>query len=227
MTIRCIAFDLDDTLWECHPVIERAEHRFYEWLKTVYPKICQKYSEAALIEHRMIFMRSRPDMRHDLTLLRKNWMKSLADEVDYAHDFIEEGFEVFWLARNEVNFFEGTLELLEGLSSRYSLGVISNGNADVHHIGVGHLFDFTLSSEKAGVSKPTPDIFHQAVKLSNFDIDETIYVGDDPKRDVLGAQQAGMKAVWFNPKMQPWPGGQAPFAVIRHLSELENVVKSV
>lgn len=227
MTIRCIAFDLDDTLWECHPVIKRAELKFYKWLKIYYPKISQKYSEAGLITHRMAFMQSHPDNRHDLTYLRKRWMELLADEAGYDYKLVESGFEVFWLARNDVTFFDGTLEILEELSDRYSLGVISNGNADVHHIGVGHLFDFVLSSEVAGVSKPHQDIFHQAVNLSNAEIHETVYVGDDAKRDILGAQNAGMDAVWFNPTLQPWPGGKTPFAVIQHLKELEDKISDL
>ncbi len=228
MTIRCIAFDLDDTLWECHPVIERAEHRFYEWLQSYYPKISQKYSEAELITHRMDFMHSHPDNRHDLTTLRKLWMKQLANEVEYDlkkhHSFIEDGFEVFWLVRNEVTFFKGTMDILEQLSANYSLGVISNGNADVHHIGIGHLFDFVLSSEAAGVSKPHPNIFDQALNLSNTEKHETVYVGDDPKRDVLGAHGAGIHAIWFNPSLKPWPGGQTPTAVIQHLGQLEDKI---
>lgn len=227
MTIRCIAFDLDDTLWQCHPVIKHAEQRFYDWLKIVYPKICKKYSEDTLITHRVAFMQSQTDLHHDLTSLRKSWMKQLVNEFNYDHSLIEKGFEVFWLARNEVTFFDGTLDVLGDLAKCYSLGVISNGNADVHHIGVGHLFDFTLSSETAGVSKPHPDIFHQAIDLSGFDIDETIYVGDDPKRDVIGAQQAGMKAIWFNPDQKEWLEEHTPPTQIKHLSELEDKIKDL
>lgn len=227
MTIRCIAFDLDDTLWQCHPVIQRAEQRFYDWLKIVYPKICEKYSEEALIKHRIAYMRCHSKLHHDLTTLRKSWMKQLANEFNYNYSRIKEGFDVFWLARNEVTFFDGTLSVLENLAKRYSLGVITNGNADVHHIGIGHFFDFTLSSETAGVSKPHQDIFHQAINLSDFTIDETIYVGDDPKRDIIGAQQAGLKAIWFNPQQQKWPEKLMPSAEIQHLSELEDKIKDL
>jgi len=227
MTIRCIAFDLDDTLWECHPVIKRAEQCFYDWLKIVYPKICQKYSDVALIEHRIAYTQSQADFHHDLTTLRKSWMGLLADEFGYSHALVDSGFEVFWLARNEVTFFDGTIGILEDLASRYSLGVITNGNADVHHIGVGYLFDFTLSSETAGVSKPHPDIFHQAIKLSKFELGETIYVGDDPKRDIIGAQKAGMKAIWYNPNNQIWQEQEKPFATINHLSELEEKIRGI
>jgi len=224
MTIQCIAFDLDDTLWECHPVIMRAEQCFYDWLKLYYPKISQKYSYDALIQHRMAFMQSCPDNRHNMTALRKDWLKRLAGEAGYDDSLIESGFEVFWLARNQVTFFDGVLEILNDLSKRYKLGVISNGNADVNHIGVGHLFDFVLSSEKAGVAKPHEDIFHQAVKLAEVDKHEMVYVGDDPERDVLGALSAGLHAIWYNPTLQPWPGGKTPTAVIQQFNELEETI---
>jgi len=221
--IKCVAFDLDNTLWDIDPVIEKAEQRFYQWVDSYYPKITKKYSAADLIAHRMAFMRSQPEScHHDLTFLRKSWMKYLADEVGYDYSYVDSGFEVFWLARNEVTFYEGALDVLEKLSRKYTLGVISNGNADVHHIGVGHLFDFALSSEAAGVAKPHQDIFHQALILSDFEIHETVYVGDDPKRDILGAQNAGIQAIWYNPDLKPWPRGRTPAAVIRNLSELED-----
>jgi len=227
MTIRCITFDLDDTLWECHPVIKRAEQKFYDWLKSYYPKISRKYSEEQLIQHRMAFMQANQEHKHDLTFLRKRWIEKLADEANYDHSMVEPGFELFWLARNEVTLFDEALEVLETLSKKYTLGVISNGNADVHHIGIGHLFDFVLSSEKAGVSKPHQDIFHQALNLASYQPHESVYVGDDPVRDINGAHNAGMKAIWYNPKLVPWPGGQTPDAVIRSLDELADKIEKI
>ena len=83
MTIKCIAFDLDDTLWECHPVILNAEQKFYNWLKSYYPKITEKYSSQQLIQHRIAYMGAQQDNLHDLTTLRKGWMKNLASEFGF------------------------------------------------------------------------------------------------------------------------------------------------
>ena len=224
MTIKCIAFDLDNTLWAVNPVIAKAEQGFYEWLNSYYPKITQKYSSEALVQNRMDYMHTRPDSHHNLTELRKSWMRILADEVGYDHSYVEPGFDIFWTARNEVTFYDGALDMLEQLSKKYSLGVITNGNADVHKIGVGHLFDFSISSEHAGVSKPHKDIFHQAMELSDYEFHQTVYVGDDPKRDVIGAQQVGIKAIWYNPTMLPWPGGQTPAAVFQYHHQLEDKI---
>lgn len=224
MTIRCIAFDLDDTLWAVKPVIERAEHRFYGWLQQHYPRITENHSPHELIKHRMNYMQQYPELHYNLTRLRKNWLATLAQAHAYPETLVEAGFEVFWLARNEVTFFEGALEALESLSAHFLLGVISNGNASVHHIGVGHLFQFAHSSADAGVAKPHPAIFHQALEHVGISPHQAVYVGDDPVRDIQGAASAGLRTVWFNPDRQIWPGGQEPDATIHHLAQLEAVI---
>lgn len=225
MTIRCIAFDLDDTLWACRPVIERAEQRFYDWLAVHYPRITAEHTPEALVARRVAFMRQYPALHYDLTRLRKNWMESLALAYDYpAEALVKTGFEVFWLARNEVAFFEGTLEVLESLAQRFVLGVVSNGNANVHHIGVGHLFQFAHSAAAAGVAKPDPAIFQQALALVGVEPQHAVYVGDDPVRDIHGAASAGLRTVWFNPDRKGWPGGNGPDAVIENIAELETVI---
>lgn len=225
MTIRCIAFDLDDTLWACKPVIVHAEQRFYAWLHTHYPRITTAYTHEELVKKRMNYMQQYPELHYNLTRLRKEWLATLAIEHAYpAEHLVEQGFEVFWLARNEVTFFEGALTVLEALSARFLLGVISNGNASVHHIGVGHLFQFVHSAAQAGVAKPHPAIFQQALAQVGILPHQAVYVGDDPLRDIQGAAGAGWRTVWFNPDHQAWVGGQKPDAIIDNLAQLEAVV---
>ncbi len=227
MTIRCIAFDLDDTLWACKPVIARAEQQFYAWLEVHYPRITAQYSPAELLNKRINYMQQYPELHYNLTRLRKDWLAALAEEHDYPTTLVEPGFEVFWLARNEVTFFEGTLEVLQSLSARFLLGVISNGNASVHHIGVGHLFQFAHSAAEAGVAKPHPAIFQQALEQVGISPHQAVYVGDDPVRDIQGAASAGWRTVWFNPERQEWPGGREPDAIIDSLAQLEAVIATL
>jgi len=235
MTIKCIAFDLDNTLWECDPLIIKAEQKFYLWLQSAYPQITQCFTERELVAHRMSYIQARPELHYNLTHLRKDWMRQIASEIDgltvdennFEVSYVEAGFQVFWQERNNVIFYDGVLDMLENLSRKYSLGVITNGNADVNFIGIGHFFDFSISSEMAGVAKPHGDIFHQAMNLSAYDIENTVYVGDDPKCDVLGPQSIGMRALWYNPTLKPWPGGQTPAAVFRKHDELEDKIRKL
>ena len=52
-----------------------------------------------------------------------------------SREIASKSFEIFFEARNEVVLFEGVKESLENLKSNYSLGVITNGNADLKKIG--------------------------------------------------------------------------------------------
>jgi len=225
MAIRLITFDLDDTLWECASVISAAEHVFYGWLGKHYPRVTQRLEPEALIHHRRSFFKTCEEISHDVTSMRKRWLKKLAREFDYPEDLVEPGFRVFWEHRNAVTLFDDASNLLPELKQRYTVGAITNGNADVHYIGVGHLFDFVVNAAQAGAAKPSPVIFNHALEHVGISAAEAVHVGDDPMTDVRGAKKAGMRTVWFNPEREPWPSGPRPDAEIATLPELNSVLE--
>jgi putative hydrolase of the HAD superfamily len=224
MAVRLITFDLDDTLWECASVISAAERVFYGWLAKHYPRITRRLELEALIHHRRTFFNTCDGISHDVTSMRKRWLKKLAGEFDYPEDLVEPGFRVFWEHRNAVTLFDDASELLPALKQRYTVGAITNGNADVHFIGVAHLFDFVVNAAQAGAAKPSPVIFNQALARAGISAAEAVHVGDDPVTDVRGASGAGMRTVWFNPEREPWPRGPRPDAEIAALPELNEVL---
>jgi putative hydrolase of the HAD superfamily len=227
MAIQCITFDLDDTLWEVGPVIMRAEQEFYDWLRRRCPRVTEAFDLEALTLQRRAYFRRFPDRMHDLTGLRKQWLRDLFETFGYEEVSVEMAFHVFWEHRNAVELFAEAPPVMEQLRERYTLGVITNGNACVHHIGIGHWFDFVVSSETAGHSKPAPQIFHAALEHAGVEPPRVVHVGDDPTNDVLGASAVGMRTVWYNPALRPWPGGAVPDAVIRSMSELHRAVSRI
>ena len=101
----------------------------------------------------------------------------------------------------------GARELVEELAPRFSLGIVSNGLADVQYtkldaIGVRSAFECVVLSEDVGVSKPDPRIFHHTLSLLSLSPDEALYVGDSFDNDIVGALEVGMQACWFNPTKQ-------------------------
>ena len=218
--VRCITFDLDDTLWACAPVIRRAEDRFYQWLKYQFPKVTQQFSSSALLENRMAYMRSHSTELHNLTRLRKNWLRQIAILSGDTEDLAELGFDVFWQARNEVELFEDVETTLEQLGQKYLIGAITNGNADVRRIGIDHLFDFVVTSEEVEASKPNPIIFSVAASKAGIKMEDILHVGDDPVKDVLGAIDAGARAAWVTSETSQWTEEHQPHLTIRHIREL-------
>ena len=224
MGIRCITFDLDDTLWDIGSVIAAAEQRFYDWLQHNCPVITTGYTPQDLVEHRHDFFAGFPDQRHDLTGLRKRWLEHLFQVHGIDTRLAEAAFRVFWEHRNAVTLYDDAQAMLEQLKPRYRMGVITNGNACVEFIGIGHYFDFVVSSERAGRSKPEPEIFQLALSDSGIDAHEVAHVGDDPTNDIAGAARMGMRTVWYNPRNRPWPvdlhAHLTPDVTIRALADL-------
>ena len=83
-------------------------------------------------------------------------------------------------------------------------------------------------SADAGFRKPRPEIFEAALRAIGVRAAESVYVGNDYIKDVIGAKLAGMAAVWLPDAGAEDPRadtGVQPDAVIRDLSELPPLVR--
>ena len=116
----------------------------------------------------------------------------------------EAAFEVFFAERQRVELFEDALPALEWLASRYPVVALSNGNADVHRVGLGQHFHASLSAHVFGVGKPDVRIFHAAAEAAGVPADAVLHVGDDAHLDAVGALGAGMQVAWLNRGGHPW-----------------------
>ena len=223
--ICAITFDLDDTLWDIWPIIVRAEDRLHDWLKDHYPKVPECFSSLELRQLCAGIALQQPSLAHDRTLLRKEALRLAAGQAGYSEFHVDAAFEVFITARNEVVFFEEVLAVLERLSRRYSLGALSNGNADVRRIGLDRFFAFAINAADVGAAKPEPAMFEAACRYLKLSPERIVHVGDDPEHDVLGAARAGLRTVWVNRQGRDWPGGERADAEIKTLAELEAIVE--
>ena len=133
-----------------------------------------------------------------LTIL-KNFLKT-----QDLNEFIEDAYNFFLGERHKVTFYDDVVSVLEKLSSEYMLGVLTNGNADVNKLGIGHLFDFSISSMDVKSNKPDKGHFVKARELSKVDFKNTLHVGDHPVNDVLGARELGINTIWFNLNNLNW-----------------------
>lgn len=96
------------------------------------------------------------------------------------------------------------------MSARYPVVAVSNGNADIHRIGIGHYFRHSISASDFGIAKPDVRIFHAAATAVDVLPHEVLHVGDDATLDAQGALNAGMQAVWINSAKHPWPHDDTP-----------------
>lgn len=220
-----ICFDLDNTLWDVWPVIVRAEQKMYDFLAQRYPRVVASMTLEMMRTAREQTAAAHPQMRHDFTFLRKQTLREHAKEFGYAEAMVEEAFDAFIQARNEVELYTDVLPALEQLRARYRLFTASNGNADLGKIGIAHFFERTIAARHVGALKPDPAIFHKVIEGTDLQAHDVVYVGDDPLLDVEGARGAGMQAIWIDRQGAEWPPQIAPASyTVRSLTELVDVL---
>ncbi|WP_444815294.1 HAD family hydrolase [Stutzerimonas frequens] len=227
MNIRLITFDLDDTFWETKPAIQSAETVLRDWLAKHAPRLGEFPVEALGAIRRMLVERE-PTLRHRVSELRRRILQHALGDAGYpreeADELAERAFQVFLDARHEVEIFPDVQPTLEFLANHYILGVITNGNADVRRLGLADYFQFTLCAEELGIGKPDPHPFRQALRLGGALPEQAVHIGDHAEDDIAGAQQAGLRAVWFNPGQIAWTQDYQPDAQIRSLAELPKLL---
>ncbi|APT75546.1 haloacid dehalogenase [Marinitoga sp. 1137] len=103
-------------------------------------------------------------------------------------------------------FFDGAEEFLFKLREMgQRMAAITNGVEKVQQgrskiLKLDRFFEFVLTSEKAGKPKPDPIIFYKAAEISGVPIEKSIYIGDNPDSDYLGAKNAGMDFILYDPE---------------------------
>lgn len=219
--IKAISLDLDDTLWPIWPTIERAEKVLHEWLVVHAPMAAALFSSpSALREIRDYMAANRPDLKNDLSAVRRESIRLALYRAGENPLMAEAAFEVFFAERQRVTLFEDAQPSLEFLAGRFPLVTISNGNADVAQVGLGAYFRATISAREFGVGKPDPRIFHAAAGAVELEPEDILHVGDDATLDALGAINAGMQAAWVNRSDHLWPHEQQPHVTLGSLTEL-------
>lgn len=223
--IKAITIDLDDTLWPIWPTIENAEKALHDWLAEHAPMASALFANpAALREIREEMVHSRPDLRHDLSALRRESIRLALYRAGENPLLADPAFEVFFAERQRVTLFDDAIPALEYLSARFPVVALSNGNADLQRIGLAPFFRASIHAREFGVGKPDPRIFHAAAGAVDVVPQEVLHIGDDATLDALGALNAGMQAAWLNRSDQLWPHEQEPHLMLTHLGELRDLL---
>lgn len=192
-----LLFDLDDTLWPIAPVIATAEQSWHDWLAQRVPQLTERYSIAELRRQRMALLERQPELIVDLYQLRRVALAQVLQEIGSDLNHLEGAMAHFAERRNAVTPYADVAPGLATLQSLLPLGVVTNGNADLGVIGLHQHFKVNLAACRFGRAKPDPAIFHAACAELGVEPAHAVYVGDDLRLDVQGAQRAGLRAVWM------------------------------
>jgi putative hydrolase of the HAD superfamily len=203
--IRAITLDLDDTLWPVWPTIHRAEAVLQDWLEQHAPAAAVLSAQPEIKKAVRLEVNARHAERaHDLSFLRREAIRALLQAAGEAGELAEPAFEVFFAERQRVDLFDDALPALAFWSARLPVVALSNGNADVHRVGIGQYFHAAVSARDTGVAKPDVRIFQAAARAAGVQPHEVLHVGDDAHLDCTGALAAGMQVAWLNREGHDW-----------------------
>lgn len=131
-----------------------------------------------------------------------------------------------------VSLHPGLHKIMQELKKNYELGMLSNGVRSFAEFDWNFLkfepkkyFKSVLYSQDTGILKPDKKAFEIALKELGVQAGNAAMVGDNPKEDIFGAKNAGMKAVYFNRQKQQAP--READAVVESLAGLGKALKGL
>lgn len=127
--------------------------------------------------------------------------------------------------------FPGALDLLRDLKrTGKRLGLVTNGVSETHRekialLRIAEYFDAIFLADEVGMVKPDPLLFAHACRKLGSAPARSAMVGDRYDRDIAGALEAGLYAVWVNVRNERAPpGAPQPHAVVTTIAQAADLL---
>ncbi len=220
--IRAILFDLDDTLY--------LEGDFFRSGFAIVAAILEARGIAPAAEARIIL-----DAIH-FGGDRERVFDQAAVRLDFPASWVPELVRIFRSHEPAIAPARDVPAALERLRSRYKLGCVTDGWADVQRrklvaLGLEPFFDSLVIADDKGRAywKPHTLPFLTCCQQLGVVPEEAIFVGDNPDRDVRGACSSGMACIRIRRHLgyysaKDFPSDQ-PVAEITDLTELDALLQ--
>ena len=150
-------------------------------------------------------------------------------------DLLNQWEQLYWnQVSSHTHPFPETVPVLEKLSSQYDLALVSNTQGQKKSGGhrlalfpqIEKYFKAIVIAGESGIHpKPHGEPFRLCLQQLNLTPHEAVFVGDDWRIDVGGAQDAGIQPVWLKHQLvkRNWPDVQSDVPVITSLRDLFNL----
>ncbi|MGB1041956.1 MAG: YjjG family noncanonical pyrimidine nucleotidase [Tenacibaculum sp.] len=202
MDIKHIFFDLDHTLWDFDKNSKLTFQQIFieQHIQINIDVFLEKYMPINFNYWKLY----RED-KISKEALRYGRLKDSFDQLNYTVsdkliNLISEDY-IKYLPNNN-HLFDGTFEILEYLSKKYDLHIITNGFEEVQKLkleksGIAKYFNQVITSESVGVKKPNIKVFEYALSKAKAQANNSLMIGDSYEADVMGSLKAGMLAIHF------------------------------
>ena len=226
-TYKNIFFDLDDTLWAFSVNARDAFEEMYR--KYDYDRFFHSFAHFYELYQKRNLELWEAYEQGQVTkeeLNRQRFLYPLeqvgAGDADLAQHFSTDYFSVL---PTKKKLMPHAREVLEYLSGRYRLYILSNGfrelqSCKMRSAGIDGYFRKVVLSDDIGVLKPHATIFHFALSATQSQLEESLMVGDNWTNDVAGAAGVGMHQVFYDVEGRTG----LPFRPTFHIHDLKELM---
>ena len=200
-------FDLDHTLWDFDRNTSEAIEEIFEIFNF------SKWSFFTFDDFMVIFQEVNNYLwdRFNHGLIERNELRNrrfnlILEKLGVNENEIPDGISEKYLKLAPVkpNVIPHAHEILSYLKPKYQMHIISNGFDDVQHSklkasNIHEFFDVIITSDSSGYRKPQRGIFEFAMKKAGATLNDSLMIGDNIDTDIIGAQNASMDHIFFNP----------------------------
>lgn len=221
-----LIFDLDDTLFDYKATEKRA-------VRAACNALGIKYSDETYAKYKKAndYAKSRvPAYIDDLSTFRKVRADLFLSYMHIKPD-IRDRFVNVYLEESTKGILNPEVEETLSELSNIKKVIGTNGSTypridKVKNSPISKYIDEFYSSEYLGISKPNPGFFYRIAELSNIEIAQSLYIGDNWDIDIEGAISSGMDACYLNSsnKFSVEQIGDSKVFHINHMKQLIKVV---
>jgi putative hydrolase of the HAD superfamily len=203
--IEHIFFDLDHTLWDYDRSAQETLIEIYENFDMEAKGIRQKKFINAFHDVNNILWQKYNSGLIGREEIKNDRFREVLKIVGIDTTYSQQASEYFINnCSSKPYLMPDAMMVLHYLEGKYKMHIITNGfdvsqDLKMRNSGIHKFFNVVVTSETANSRKPSPEIFELSLSLAKANKANSIMIGDNPKTDIQGAQNFGLKTVFYNP----------------------------
>lgn len=200
MQYKALLLDIDNTLYNYNSVHAIAKKSVVEYCQTQFnidePAISAAYEKARKKVH--IELSETAASHNRLLYFQKMCEILMLNPLQHSLKL----YDIYWDTFLEnITPFDGVYKMLEKYKNKICL--VTDLTAHIQYrkiekLKLNEYCQILVTSEEAGKEKPHPHMFRLALQKLNLKASEVCMVGDNFKKDIFGATNLDINAVWFN-----------------------------
>lgn len=182
-----IIFDLDDTLYSRESFVNAAIKNIVDF---VYLKNKKKTKKTLFKILSKIYKKSNIQLKLDFFL----------KEISLSKKYLKDCINVFRYSKKEISLYKDAQNILRIYKKKCYL--ITDGNKlvqnnKIQQLGIKNFFKKIFITNNYGVKyqKPSLFCFKKIKKIEKCSFSQMVYIGDNPKKDFVNCNKAGMLTV--------------------------------